>query len=89
MKLIYLYLIIINLIAVVITSYDKHCAQKDKWRVKEKTLFLISAFGGSIGMYVTMRTIRHKTKHMSFMIGIPAIIIMQIIAILMVTRYAG
>lgn len=89
MKLFYLYLIIINLIAVVMTCYDKHCAQTDKWRIKEKTLFAIAALGGSLGMYVAMRTIRHKTKHNSFMIGIPAIIIAQIIVALMVTRYVG
>ena len=89
MKFLYLYFIIINLIAVIITCYDKHCAMTDKWRIKEKTLFAIAAMGGSMGMYVTMRVIRHKTKHSSFMIGIPAIIIAQLIVYLMVTRYVG
>ena len=89
MKYFYLYLVLINLIAVIITCYDKHCAQTNKWRVPEKTLFAVAILGGSIGMYVTMRKIRHKTKHTSFMLGIPAIIITQIVIALMVTRYVG
>ena len=90
MKYFYIYLIIINLIAVIITCYDKHCAIKNKWRVKEKTLLIISALGGSVGMYLTMQTIRHKTKHLKFMLGIPAIFIAEVvIAIVLVTKYAG
>ena len=46
-------------------------------RVPERTLLIISALGGSIAMLITMRTIRHKTQHMKFMIGIPAIIVAQ------------
>ena len=43
----------------------------------EKTLLIIAALGGSIAMLITMRTIRHKTQHMKFMVGIPAIIVLQ------------
>jgi len=89
MKFFYLYLAVINLIAVIITCYDKHCAKTDKWRIPEKTLFVVAALGGSIGMYITMKKIRHKTQHTSFMVGIPAIIIAQVIIALMVTRYVG
>lgn len=71
------YLLLINIISVVITIKDKNCAKKQKRRVPEKTLFLFSVLGGSITMYVTMRTIHHKTKHKRFMIGIPLIIILQ------------
>lgn len=51
--------------------------EKPRMRVPEKTLLIIAALGGSIAMLVTMRTIRHKTQHMKFMIGIPAIIVAQ------------
>ncbi len=50
---------------------------KPQMRVPEKTLLIIAALGGSIAMLITMRTIRHKTQHMKFMIGIPAIIVAQ------------
>ena len=74
------YFAIISLIAVVVTIADKVKAKAGAWRVKERTLFIISALGGGIAMYVTMQVIRHKTKHLTFMIGIPLIIAAQVAA---------
>lgn len=74
-----IYFIIINIIAIIVTIYDKLCAVNRRWRVKERTLLLISAVGGSIGMYLAMLLIRHKTRHLKFMLGIPIIIIIQLI----------
>ncbi|MBQ4105330.1 MAG: DUF1294 domain-containing protein [Clostridia bacterium] len=73
-----LYLCIINVVSIVVTVYDKLAAIHSRWRVSEKALFILSAIGGSIGMYLTMLIIRHKTKHMRFMIGIPLIFILEI-----------
>ena len=74
----WLYLAAIPLISVIVTCYDKIAAKKfPKHRTREKTLFLLSALGGSVAMFVTMQMIRHKTKHRSFMIGIPMIMIAQ------------
>ena len=72
------YFVIISIVAVIITCYDKHCAIRDKWRVKERTLIIVSALGGGIAMYVTMQLIRHKTKKLKFMLGIPLIVIAEI-----------
>ncbi len=80
-QLLIIYLLIINIVAIIITGYDKLCAKKHSWRVKERTLMLISAIGGSVGMYVTMQLIRHKTRHIKFMLGIPLIIVLQIVLI--------
>ena len=75
----WLYLAIISLIAVIVTCYDKIAAKRfPGHRTREKTLFLLSAFGGSVAMFVTMQIIHHKTKHKSFMIGIPLIIAAQV-----------
>lgn len=82
-----IYLILINLIAVIVTIYDKLCAVKRRWRVKESTLLLLSALGGSICMYITMLLIRHKTRHIKFMLGIPLILIIQIIIVFLIWRY--
>ena len=71
------YLLIINLIAIVVTIIDKVLAIKNMWRIRERTLFAIAILGGSVGMYITMQIIRHKTKHLSFMIGIPIIFVCQ------------
>ena len=75
----WLYLAAISLIAVIVTCYDKLAAKKlPRHRTREKTLFLISGLGGSVAMYLTMHLIRHKTKHKSFMIGIPLIFVAQV-----------
>lgn len=62
---------ILAAVSVALTVLDKKAAIKGKWRVPEATLMLIGLFGGALPMFVTMRTIRHKTKHMKFMIGLP------------------
>ena len=82
-----IYLILINLIAVIVTIYDKLCAVKRRWRVKESTLLILSALGGSISMYITMLLIRHKTRHIKFMLGIPLILIVQLIIAFLIWRY--
>ena len=82
-----IYLILINLIAVIVTIYDKLCAVKRRWRIKESTLLLLSALGGSICMYITMLLIRHKTRHIKFMLGIPLILIVQLIIAFLIWRY--
>jgi len=80
------YLIIINLIAIIVTVSDKRRAKKQLWRIPEATLLLISALGGSPAMLITMHIIRHKTQHKKFMIGIPVIIALQVIAVYLVFR---
>lgn len=77
-KILIIYFVVINLLAVVITAFDKSAARKGNWRISEKTLLVVSALGGSIAMLATMYVIRHKTKKMKFMIGIPLIILAQL-----------
>ncbi|MDO5292209.1 MAG: DUF1294 domain-containing protein [bacterium] len=74
------YLIVINVIGFAIMGIDKKRAIRHKWRIPEKTLFLVAIVGGSVGSILGMQKFRHKTKHMSFIIGFPAILIIQIIA---------
>lgn len=75
-----IYFAAISFTAVAVTCYDKYAAKKrPRSRVSEKTLLLISAFGGSVAMYITMLAIRHKTQHKKFMIGIPVIIASQLV----------
>lgn len=74
-----IYLCVISLIAVIVTIADKVKAKRGKWRVPEATLLLISAMGGSAAMYITMHAIRHKTKHIKFMLGIPLILVFQLV----------
>ena len=79
----WLYLAAISVIAIIVTCYDKIAAKKfPGHRTREKTLFLLSGLGGSVAMFITMQIIHHKTKHLSFMIGIPLIILAQVALIL-------
>ena len=73
------YLAVISLISLIVCIYDKKISKRGnvKLRIPEKTLFVWSALGGSVVMYITMLIIRHKTKHVSFMLGIPVIILVQ------------
>ena len=67
---------------IAVTIYDKWAAKnRPKKRTRESTLLLLSALGGSIAMLLTMYGIRHKTKHIKFMLGIPLIILLQVGAV--------
>lgn len=77
-----IYLVIINLFGFVIMGIDKSRARKSKWRISEKTIFATALLGGSIGVKLGMQHYRHKTQHKQFVYGIPAIIIVQLIAAL-------
>ena len=73
-----IYLIVINLTGIVIMGTDKNKARHEKWRIPEKTFFIIALIGGSLGIWTGMYLFRHKTKHWYFVIGIPAILAAQI-----------
>lgn len=72
------YLLLINATAFVLMLVDKRKAKKNLWRIPEATLFLSAALGGSIGALAGMYTFRHKTKHLKFTLGIPAILAVQL-----------
>ena len=73
-----IYLIFMNLLAFLLMGLDKAEARRNRWRIPEKTLFLSSILGGSIGAILGMQVFRHKTKHASFRIGMPCILIAQL-----------
>lgn len=75
------YGIVINMITMLMMAYDKSQARKGGRRVRERTLFILSALGGAIGALLGMRIWRHKTKHVSFVVGIPLIVVIQGIAL--------
>ena len=80
-KLILLYLLTVNAIGYLLMLADKRKAQKKLWRIPEATLLTVAAIGGSIGSLLGMYTFRHKTKHLKFTLGIPAILILQLAAV--------
>ena len=78
-KAIVIYLCFISIVSIVVCCYDKIAAKHNpKHRTRESTLLWLSVLGGSLAMYCTIQLIRHKTKHVKFMLGIPLIIIVQV-----------
>ncbi|MBE6742156.1 MAG: DUF1294 domain-containing protein [Ruminococcaceae bacterium] len=80
MKLEYLiyYFAFINLVGIIVNIADKIKAKHNKWRIRESTLWIIGILGGATGSYITMLLIRHKTKHKSFMLGMPVLALLNI-----------
>lgn len=77
-KILLIYFVVINLITFIAYARDKHLAKKaNARRIPEKTLLLLAAFGGSIGALIAMYTLRHKTLHKKFFLGVPAILTLQ------------
>lgn len=81
-KIVLIYLLITNVAGLAIMGIDKRKAIKGAWRIPEKTLFLFSLIGGSVGTWAGMYLFHHKTKHWYFVIGMPLILILQVFGII-------
>ena len=81
-KLLLIYLATINILGFALMGTDKSRARNGKWRIRERTLFLFSLLGGSIGTLTGMYVFRHKTKHWYFVSGMPLILIAQLALVL-------
>ena len=82
LKNILIYLLVINLIGFYMMWSDKKRAKWGKWRIPEQTLFIVTALGGGIGTIAGMYIFRHKTKKLKFTIGLPALVILEIILVI-------
>ena len=82
MKLIFGYILIINIISFILYGIDKRCAVKGKWRISEATLLGVAFLGGSIGAWAGMQLFCHKTKHWQFKILVPVFLLMQVAGIM-------
>ena len=80
------YILVINLIAFLLTYYDKKASKIGLRRVKENTLMLVALLGGSAAMYITMKMIHHKTRVSLFMVGLPFIFVLEMILVIFIAR---
>lgn len=78
------YLIAINIYAFLLAVWDKNQAKRGKWRISESSLMLAAVLGGGVGLMAAFLTVRHKTKKRKFMLGVPAIILLETVALLMI-----
>lgn len=72
----------INVSAFYIMYSDKKRARRGDWRISERTIFVLAVLGGSPGVLLGMKAFRHKTLHKRFSVGIPAIMILQLLIII-------
>ncbi len=80
------YLVIINLTGLFAMGVDKTRARQKRWRIPEKTLFLIALLGGAPGTWGGMYLYRHKTKHWYFVIGMSTILVIEVILFVWIMR---
>lgn len=83
-KLLLIYLLIVNAVGFILMLVDKIKAKKNRWRIPEATLFLVAVIGGSIGSIAGMYTFRHKTKHIKFTFGMPLILAVQVVGCILI-----
>ena len=88
-SLIMLYLLIVNFLLLFLMGFDKARAKRRGRRISELTLFLFAICGGSFGGCLGMLAFRHKTKHLSFFLGFPAILVLQITFLFLLFFYYG
>jgi uncharacterized membrane protein YsdA (DUF1294 family) len=80
-KVISILLLSINVVTFFVYGIDKWKAKKGKWRISETTLLILAIIGGSIGAWLGIKVWHHKTMHKKFKYGVPAIIVLQLIAV--------
>lgn len=81
MKILMIYLCIINALAFVLMHADKRKSRRGAWRIRERTLLGIAALGGSLGATAAMYLFRHKTRHTRFRVGLPLLSILHLSAL--------
>ncbi len=88
-RLLIYYLLIINALGFLLMLADKWKAKKNRWRIRESTLMAVAALGGSVGSLLGMYTVRHKTQHLKFTVGIPLILAAQCVIAVLVMALAA
>lgn len=76
------YLVLISGIGFAAMGRDKRAAAAGRARTPERRLFAYALLGGSVGTLAGMWIFRHKTKHLKFTLGMPAILLLQILAVI-------
>ena len=87
LKAVIIYLAAINVITFIMFGADKARAAKGRWRISEAALILAALLGGSIGALAGMRIFHHKTRHRKFTVGIPVILVFQIVCMVLYYPY--
>ncbi|MDD2235239.1 MAG: DUF1294 domain-containing protein [Desulfitobacteriaceae bacterium] len=71
-----------NVIVFFTIKIDKWRAHKGQWRISERNLLLKGLALGAVGLYAGMQVFRHKTSSLKFTIGVPLLIVINIIEVI-------
>jgi uncharacterized membrane protein YsdA (DUF1294 family) len=81
-KVVFIIFLIFNIGGLVVVAVDKSKAIHHRWRIPERVFFTMAVLGACPGVYGGCLLFRHKTKHKSFMWGLPAILALQAVLII-------
>lgn len=73
-----LLLLAANVLSFSLMGADKRRARQGAWRISERTLLLSAAMFGGLGAVLGMHVFHHKTKHLRFRLGLPALLLAQV-----------
>lgn len=79
--LLVIYLIAVNVVTMIAYGIDKFNAVHKRWRIRVSTLLGLAMIGGSVGALAGMYLFRHKTRKAAFTIGVPVMLILQLIVL--------
>lgn len=82
LKVVVIYLVVLNVVTFVSYGIDKFKAKHNRWRISEATLLLLAIVGGSLGALLGMKAFRHKTQKSKFTITIPLVLALQLAVLL-------
>ena len=84
LRLVTIYFALANIITFIIFWIDKKLARRNKNRIPESTMILLSALGGAGGGFAAMHLFRHKTHKPKFFFTIPMLFVLHIIIAILI-----
>lgn len=87
MEFIIIYLVLINSLGLLFFKIDKQRALRNKWRISERSLWLVAYLGGALGSWIGMKRYQHKTRHRTFKYGLPILLFIQGIIVILINGY--
>ena len=78
-QVIFIYITVMSILGFVLMGIDKHKAHRHKWRISERSIFVVGLLGGGLGVLLGMSFFHHKIKHLKFTLGIPLVLLTNIV----------
>ena len=80
-RILLIYLAVVNILTIIVFGVDKMHAKSNRQRVRIVTLLGLAFIGGSVGALIGMYGFHHKTKKAYFTVGVPLILLMQVVVL--------